>query len=166
MITVGLLLSKRIIVQTLKIIIMMLQIPQIKSKVLYDLTFLTKHWLAYIFYFLFQFYFLFNAVIFESAPISFEKKNLNELDIIIPEESVIDAHPEEICSLNRNSGSKRNDFDSVGQDMVKSMMTYLLPQAVPLLEENSGRKKTATSNLETFPCGNVYLCVCSLCYGD
>ncbi|XP_022968243.1 uncharacterized protein LOC111467538 isoform X1 [Cucurbita maxima] len=91
-------------------------------------------------------------VIFESAPISFEKKNLNELDIIIPEESVMDAHPEEICSWNRNSGSKRNDFDSVGQDMVKSMMTYLLPQAVPLLEENSDRKKTATSNLETFPC--------------
>jgi len=165
MITVGLLLSKRIIVQTLKIIIMMLQIPQIKSKVLYDLTFLTKHRLAYIFYFLFQFL-LFKAVIFESAPISFEKKNLNKLDIIISEESVMDARPEEICSLNRNSGSKRNDFDSVGQDMVKSMMTYLLPQAVPLLEENSGRKKTATSNLETFPCGNVYLCVCSLCYGD
>ncbi|KAG6573966.1 hypothetical protein SDJN03_27853, partial [Cucurbita argyrosperma subsp. sororia] len=64
-------------------------------------------------------------VIFESAPISFEKKNFNKLDIIIPEESVMDAHPEEICSLNRNSA----------------------PKEMILIQ-----KKTATSNLETFPC--------------
>lgn len=69
----------------------------------------------------------------------------------------MDSHPQEICPLDTNLGSKRNDFDSVGQDMVKSMMTFLLPQAIPLLKDTSGRKKTATSNLETLPCGNTYI---------
>ena len=55
--------------------------------------------------------------------------------------------PEENLLLNTNSGSKRNDFDSLGQYIVKSMMIFLLPQAIPLLKENSNRKKTATSNL-------------------
>lgn len=90
-----------------------------------------------------------------SAPDSLGKNNLNQPDIVVPEELVMDSHPEEICSLNINSGSERNDFDSVGQDMVKSMMTFLLPQAIPLLKKTSGRKKASTSTLESLPCGNI-----------
>ncbi|XP_022150653.1 uncharacterized protein LOC111018735 isoform X2 [Momordica charantia] len=87
---------------------------------------------------------------------SLGKNNLNQPDIVVPEELVMDSHPEEICSLNINSGSERNDFDSVGQDMVKSMMTFLLPQAIPLLKKTSGRKKASTSTLESLPCdGNT-----------
>ncbi|XP_008446596.2 uncharacterized protein LOC103489281 isoform X1 [Cucumis melo] len=96
------------------------------------------------------------SVIVESASVSTEKKNFNQPEFIIPEESVMDSHPEEIFSLDKNLGSNKNDFDSVGQDMVKSMMTFLLPQAIPLLKENSGRKETATSNMERFICdGNT-----------
>lgn len=95
-----------------------------------------------------------NAVIVESASISVEKKIVNPPDIIITEE-LVESHGEEICSLHTNVGSKRNDFDLVGQDMVKSMMTFLLPQAIPLLKENSGRKETATSILERVLCGNL-----------
>ncbi|XP_038892378.1 uncharacterized protein LOC120081503 [Benincasa hispida] len=91
------------------------------------------------------------SVIVESAPVSIEKKILDQPDII-PEESVTDSHPEEICSLNTNLGSKKNDFDSVGQDMVKSMMNFLLPQAIPLLKENSGRKGTPPCNMGRFLC--------------
>ncbi|KAE8648790.1 hypothetical protein Csa_007889 [Cucumis sativus] len=96
------------------------------------------------------------SVTVESAPVSTEKKILNQHEFIIPEELVMDSHSEEIFSLDTNLGSNKNDFDSVGQDMVKSMMTFLLPQAIPLLKENSGRKEMATSNMERFICdGNT-----------
>lgn len=42
-----------------------------------------------------------------------------------------------------NCSSENSDLDSVGQDVAKSMMTVLLPQALPLLKEASRKKNGA-----------------------
>lgn len=71
------------------------------------------------------------------------KEALTTADLIISEGLVDESHlQEEIGTSNSNVNSEKSDCDSVGQEMVKSMMTFLLPQAVPLLK-NSSRKKNA-----------------------
>ncbi|KAL0003640.1 hypothetical protein SO802_011201 [Lithocarpus litseifolius] len=71
------------------------------------------------------------------------KEALTAADLIISEGLVDESHlQEEIGTSNSNANSEKSDCDSVGQEMVKSMMTFLLPQAVPLLK-NSSRKKKA-----------------------
>ncbi|GMH15255.1 hypothetical protein Nepgr_017096 [Nepenthes gracilis] len=52
------------------------------------------------------------------------------------------SHPkEEPASCNSNDSPEQNDFDSVGEEIAKSMMTVLLPQALPLLKFSSRKKK-------------------------
>lgn len=71
------------------------------------------------------------------------KEALTAADLIISEGLVDESHlQEEIVTSNSNANSEKSDCDSLGQEMVKSMMTFLLPQAVPLLK-NSSRKKKA-----------------------
>ncbi|KAG6764005.1 hypothetical protein POTOM_031457 [Populus tomentosa] len=56
---------------------------------------------------------------------------------------ITESHPEEVIGTpNSNGNSERSDFDSAGQDIAKSMMTVLLPQAIPLLKNKSRKKKT------------------------
>ncbi|KAF8021381.1 hypothetical protein BT93_G1731 [Corymbia citriodora subsp. variegata] len=57
---------------------------------------------------------------------------------------VAESHPGgEIDKDPLNCSSENSDFDSVGQDVAKSMMTVLLPQALPLLKEASRKKSEA-----------------------
>lgn len=65
---------------------------------------------------------------------------------------MIESHEEEeIGMCNSSTASEKSDFDSVGQEMAKSMMTVLLPQAVPLLKESSKKKKETFSPCKVFP---------------
>lgn len=64
-----------------------------------------------------------------------------------------ESHPEEEMSTIKSISSSQNiDFDSVGQEMAKSMMTFLLPQAIPLLNKGYRKKKGTVSSSEVLPC--------------
>ena len=81
------------------------------------------------------------------------KEEITAADMVLSEGLVSEPHPEEeIGTSNSNAGSEKSDFDSVGQETAKSMMTFLLPQAIPLLKKASRKKNTAVSPLETLPC--------------
>ena len=60
---------------------------------------------------------------------------------------------EEIGTSNSNVVSERSDFDSFGHETAKCMMTFLLPQAIPLLNKTSRKTKAAVSPLEVPLCG-------------
>ncbi|KAL6192894.1 hypothetical protein ACLB2K_033980 [Fragaria x ananassa] len=73
------------------------------------------------------------------------------LDVVIAERLLTESHPEEEMATNKSDTSSQNiDFDSVGQEMAKSMMTFLLPQAIPLLSKRS-RKKKGTGSPSVVP---------------
>ncbi|CAK7326230.1 unnamed protein product [Dovyalis caffra] len=73
-------------------------------------------------------------------------------EAIISQGLVTESHPEEVIGTpNSNGSSERSDFDSVGQDVAKSMMTLLLPQAIPLLKKNSRKKTKTISYSENLP---------------
>ncbi|KAJ9174145.1 hypothetical protein P3X46_017205 [Hevea brasiliensis] len=72
-------------------------------------------------------------------------------DVVVCEELVNKSHSEEETGTsNSNMSSEKGDFDSVGQDIAKSMMTVLLPQAIPLLKKTSSKKKKTI-----IPSGNL-----------
>lgn len=48
---------------------------------------------------------------------------------------------QEVLKSNSNPSLEKSDFDSGGEDVAKSMMTVLLPQAIPLLKKDSTNKK-------------------------
>ncbi|KAE8724597.1 Histone-lysine N-methyltransferase ATX1, putative isoform 2 [Hibiscus syriacus] len=70
------------------------------------------------------------------------EEELTAADVVISDGFMTESHQEEeIGTSNSNTGSEKSDFDSVGQEMTKLMMTVLLPQAVPLLKRFSKKKK-------------------------
>ncbi|PON97232.1 Guanine nucleotide-binding protein, beta subunit [Trema orientale] len=82
------------------------------------------------------------------------KEEITAADMVISEGLGSEPHPEEeIGTSNSNVGSEKSDFDSVGQETAKSMMTFLLPQAIPLLKKASMKKNSALSPLEILPRG-------------
>ncbi|XP_050203355.1 uncharacterized protein LOC126653495 isoform X2 [Mercurialis annua] len=65
-------------------------------------------------------------------------------DPVVSEQLVTKSSPEEESgTFSSNFSSEKSDMDSVGHDIAKSMMTLLLPQAIPLLNITS-RKKIKT----------------------
>ncbi|XP_058070516.1 uncharacterized protein LOC131219413 isoform X2 [Magnolia sinica] len=69
-------------------------------------------------------------------------------DVVLSEGPIVGSHPEEEIGTSSasNASSGKSDFDSVGQDLVKSMMTLLLPQALPLLKKTSKKKRALVEN--------------------
>ncbi|XP_019422414.1 PREDICTED: uncharacterized protein LOC109332026 [Lupinus angustifolius] len=57
----------------------------------------------------------------------------------------------EVFNSNSNPSSDKGDFDSSGQDVAKSMISLLLPQAVPLLRNVSMNKKSIISPADMSP---------------
>ncbi|XP_065860602.1 uncharacterized protein [Euphorbia lathyris] len=96
-----------------------------------------------------------------SAPSTLVKTNCGIKEVILTNAVVSDdlvnkSHPEEETGTsNWNVNSERSDFDSIGQDITKSMMTFLLPQAIPLLKKTSSKKTKAISSSEKFPPATV-----------
>lgn len=77
------------------------------------------------------------------------KDELIAADMAIFEASETESHLEEEMSVYTSNGnSERSDFNSVGQEVAKSMMTVLLPQALPLLKKTSSKKKAANNQFE------------------
>ncbi|KAF5205177.1 Dna binding protein [Thalictrum thalictroides] len=71
-------------------------------------------------------------------------------------ESVRSLHGEDEVGIYISNGSSQKSCDdSVGGELAKSMMTLLLPQALPLLKKRSGRKRS-----------KVHISEFSLCNGD
>lgn len=52
---------------------------------------------------------------------------------------------------NSSPSSGKNDFDSAGQDVAESMISLLLPQAVPLLRNISTDKDFTISSSDMLP---------------
>ncbi|EEF50725.1 conserved hypothetical protein [Ricinus communis] len=94
-----------------------------------------------------------------SAPITSDKITCGVKEVLMVTDLVVSEHlvntscleEEEAGISNSNVGSEKSDFDSVGQDIAKSMMTVLLPQAVPLLKKTSRKKKKTINSSKNFP---------------
>nr|DAD35093.1 TPA_asm: hypothetical protein HUJ06_005733 [Nelumbo nucifera] len=78
---------------------------------------------------------------YEQSPCH-SKDELIVAETVVSEGIVIESHPEEEMGISSTASSDKGDFDSVGQDVAKSMMTVLLPQALPLLKKTSRRERT------------------------
>lgn len=59
---------------------------------------------------------------------------------------VADSDEEEMGKSNSNTSSGKSEFDSIGPAVAQSMMTLLLPQAIPLLKVFSRKKKEIFSS--------------------
>ncbi|XP_062162867.1 uncharacterized protein LOC133869800 isoform X2 [Alnus glutinosa] len=82
-----------------------------------------------------------------------EKEELTAANMVISEGLLTESHPqEEIGTSGSIASSEKSDYDSVGQEMAKSMMTFLLPQAIPLLKKASRKKKAMVSPSKIVPC--------------
>ncbi|PQQ04543.1 uncharacterized protein Pyn_31565 [Prunus yedoensis var. nudiflora] len=86
----------------------------------------------------------------DSAP-AFQDRSAS--NVVISEGLLTESHPEEETATSKsNASSEMSEFDSVGQEMAKSMMTFLLPQAIPLLKKGSRKEKGTVSPSEVLPC--------------
>ncbi|XWS34214.1 hypothetical protein CRYUN_Cryun21dG0021100 [Craigia yunnanensis] len=80
------------------------------------------------------------------------KEELTAANEVISDGLVTESHQEEQIGIsNSNTDSEKSDFDSVGQEMAKLMMTVLLPQAIPLLKESSKKKRETVSPCKVLP---------------
>ncbi|XP_038705729.1 uncharacterized protein LOC120001458 isoform X2 [Tripterygium wilfordii] len=80
-----------------------------------------------------------------------EKLEINEGDIVFSEAQITESH-EEVGTSVSNMSSGKGGSDSVDQEMVKLMMTVLLPQAIPLLKKNPKKKKKSATTSESITC--------------
>eukprot|EP00268_Persea_americana_P023888 TRINITY_DN23401_c0_g2_i2.p1 TRINITY_DN23401_c0_g2~~TRINITY_DN23401_c0_g2_i2.p1 ORF type:complete len:1081 (-),score=258.90 TRINITY_DN23401_c0_g2_i2:211-3453(-) len=63
---------------------------------------------------------------------------------------IMGLHPEQmVTSGNSNISSEKSDSDSNGQELLKSMMSFLLPQALPLLNKTSKKRRASAGNANT-----------------
>ncbi|TKY75463.1 nucleus protein [Spatholobus suberectus] len=87
----------------------------------------------------------------DSAPNELDKNAYNETACEITSGDLLNAENEEMLRSNSNPSSEKSDFGSAGQDMAKSMMSLLLPQAVPLLRNVSTHKEFTISPSNMLP---------------
>lgn len=81
------------------------------------------------------------------------KDELTAADVAILEGSGTESQLEgEIGAYTSNESSDRTGFDSVGEEVAKSMMTVLLPQALPLLKKTSRKQKETNNHLRLSFC--------------
>lgn len=57
------------------------------------------------------------------------------------EDFLIESRPVELDTNHSGGNSEKSELDSVGQEIATSMMTVLLPQALPLLKKVSKKNK-------------------------
>ncbi|XP_058183113.1 uncharacterized protein LOC131301036 isoform X1 [Rhododendron vialii] len=79
------------------------------------------------------------------------RSELTSEKLVVSESPAPELHPlEEMGTLT--ASSEKSDFDSVDQDIANSMMTFLLPRALPLLKTFSRKKKKIKNGSENSPC--------------
>ncbi|CAN1794835.1 hypothetical protein LINPERHAP1_LOCUS20429 [Linum perenne] len=77
---------------------------------------------------------------------SITKEELIVNDTFMSEEVLSEPHMEdEMVAGSSSASSEKFDSDSAVQDTANSMMTLLLPQAIPLLKENSNKKRKSNA---------------------
>jgi len=64
---------------------------------------------------------------------------------------MLNSKHEEVLRSDSNPSSEKNHFNSAGQDVAKSMMSLLLPQAVPLLRNVSTDEKLTLTPSDILP---------------
>ncbi|KAH9602416.1 hypothetical protein KSS87_010627 [Heliosperma pusillum] len=73
-------------------------------------------------------------------------------DMVISEEPITGSHSEDRnCYLT--GSSDKSDFDTVGEDIANSMLSILLPRAIPFLTYSSRKKKRKASSSKELSCG-------------
>ncbi|KAI4357999.1 hypothetical protein L6164_001908 [Bauhinia variegata] len=91
---------------------------------------------------------------YDSAPSSLGKNAYNQEAHETAPGGLSEARQgENLLSSNPNPSPEKSGFDSVSEDVAKSMMTLLLPQAIPLLKNSSSIKKFNISSSEMLPSG-------------
>ncbi|KAJ0037653.1 hypothetical protein Pint_23475 [Pistacia integerrima] len=81
------------------------------------------------------------------------KEDFTTAHNVIPEGLVTDSHAkEEMNTFNSTASSGKSDSDSIGQEIATAMMTVLLPQAIPLLNKVSRKKKATLKASESLSC--------------
>ncbi|RDY07457.1 hypothetical protein CR513_08430, partial [Mucuna pruriens] len=86
----------------------------------------------------------------DSAASELDKNAYNETGCEITSRDLLNAE-HEVFKSNSNPSSEKSDFGSTGQDVAKSMMSFLLPQAVPLLRNVSTDKEFTISPSNMLP---------------
>ncbi|KAF9620105.1 hypothetical protein IFM89_010755, partial [Coptis chinensis] len=87
-------------------------------------------------------------------------KNEQDAPGLVFSEDMVRSSPleNEVDTYTPNGNSERSNDDSAEQDFANSMMTLLLPQALPLLKKTSGRKRKKVRTSESsFSNGDVRL---------
>ncbi|XP_058747665.1 uncharacterized protein LOC131620558 isoform X2 [Vicia villosa] len=77
----------------------------------------------------------------DSVPSSLDKNNDGEPTCEAIFEDLLNSKREEVLKSDSNISPEKDYFNSAGQDVANSMMSLLLPQAVPLLRNNSTDEK-------------------------
>lgn len=77
------------------------------------------------------------------------KYHVISAELTVSEVLMAESYPEDDKDPGSSYPSSESaDFDSVGQEIANSMMTLLLPRALPLLNTFSRRKKNKLKHLE------------------
>ncbi|XP_060215072.1 uncharacterized protein LOC132641940 isoform X2 [Lycium barbarum] len=67
----------------------------------------------------------------------------------VPDSLIVDSHPESEMNTSRlEEHSQRSESDSAGNEIANSMMTFLLPRALPLLRTYTRKKKNDIKSSE------------------
>ncbi|XP_055809882.1 uncharacterized protein LOC129880068 isoform X2 [Solanum dulcamara] len=70
------------------------------------------------------------------------KDVVSAVTTIVPDSLIIDLHPEsEMGTSHLEVNSQKSESDSAGHEIANSMMTFLLPRALPLLRTYTRKKK-------------------------
>ncbi|XP_074296127.1 uncharacterized protein LOC141623875 [Silene latifolia] len=73
-------------------------------------------------------------------------------DMVISEEPITGSHSEAINCYFTGS-SEKSDFDTAGEDIANSMLSVLLPRAIPFLTYSSRKKRRKASSSKELSCG-------------
>ncbi|KAM7468461.1 hypothetical protein LguiB_016023 [Lonicera macranthoides] len=81
------------------------------------------------------------------------KEELTAVHKVVSEDLVTDSHPEEeMITSTANGSSEKSEHDSISLEIANSMMTFLLPRALPLLKTFSRKKRTISKLSESPLC--------------
>lgn len=121
----------------------------INISVFYNTPLISTFSLIFLFYLLHS---LVDFVSWENTPDSTENElNKNAYNETCEKTDLLNAEHEEVLKSNSNPSSEKTDFGSAGRDVAKSMMSLLLPQAVPLLRNVSMDKEFTISASHMLP---------------
>ncbi|CAN4122038.1 unnamed protein product [Withania somnifera] len=77
------------------------------------------------------------------------KDGVAAITTVVPDSLITDSHPESEKDTSRlEMNSQKSESDSAGHEIANSMMTFLLPRALPLLKTYTRKKKNDKKSVE------------------